>query len=46
MAAKHMKAIVEGMKNITVVDPVVTIRSTMNDDTVKAMEELADNLLA
>lgn len=46
MAAKHMKAIVEGMKNITVVDPVVTIKSTMNDDTVKAMEELADNLLA
>lgn len=46
MAAKHMKAIVEGMKNITVVDPVVTIRSTMNDDTVKAMEELADHLLA
>lgn len=46
MAAKHMKAIVEGMKNITVVDPVVTIKSTMNDDTIKAMEELADNLLA
>lgn len=46
MAAKHMKAIVENLKNITVVDPVVTIRSTMNDDTVKAMEELADNLLA
>ena len=45
-AAKQMKAIVEGFKNMEVVEPVVTIKSTMKDDTVKAMEELADNLLA
>lgn len=45
-AGRQMKAFVEGLKDITTVDPVVTIKSTMNDDTVKAMEELADNLLA
>ena len=45
-AAKQMKAIVEGFKNMEVVEPVVTIKSTMKDDTVKAMEELPDNLLA
>jgi flavorubredoxin len=46
MAAKKMKAVFEGMKNIEMVEPVVTIRSTMNDATVEAMEALADALLA
>jgi hypothetical protein len=41
-----MKAVFEGMKNIEMVEPVVTIRSTMNDATVEAMEALADALLA
>lgn len=45
MAAKIMKGIVEGFKNIEIVDPVVTIKSTMNDENIKTMEELADNLL-
>ena len=45
MAAKIMKGIVEGFKNIEMVDPAVTIKSTMNDENVKTMEELADNLL-
>ena len=45
MAAKKMKAIVDTYKNMNVVEPVVTIRSTMKEDTVKAMEELADHLL-
>lgn len=45
VAAKKMQEVVEKMKNITIVDPVVTIRSTMNEDNVKAMEELADALL-
>ena len=31
MAAKIMKGIVEGFKNIEMVDPVVTIKSTMNE---------------
>ena len=46
VAAKKMKAIVETMKDITIVDPVVTIRSTMNDANIQTMEELADALLA
>lgn len=45
MAAKKMKAVVDTYKNMNVVEPVVTIRSTMKEDTVKAMEELADHLL-
>ena len=45
MAAKIMKGIVEEFKNIEMVDPVVTIKSTMNDENIKTMEELADNLL-
>ena len=45
-AAKNMKAIVENFKNVELVDPVVTIKSTMKEENVKTMEELADNLLA
>lgn len=45
-AARQMKAIVETMKQITVCDLVVTIKSTMKEDTIQAMEELADHLLA
>lgn len=44
MAAKIMKGIMI-YKNIEMVDPVVTIKSTMNDENIKTMEELADNLL-
>ena len=33
------------MKNISIIDKSVTIKSTMNEDTVKQLEELADNLL-
>ena len=40
-AAKQMKAILEGMKNITICEPVVTIKSTLNETSRKAMEELA-----
>ena len=43
-AAKQMKAILEGMKNITICEPVVTIKSTLNETIRKAMEELATEL--
>lgn len=46
MAAKLMTAELESMKNLTLVEPVVTMKSTMKADTVTAMEELADALLA
>ncbi len=44
-AAKCMKEIVGKMKNITICDPTITIKTTMNDENVKQMEELADNML-
>ena len=45
MAGKLMKAYVEQFKDCTLVEPIVTIKSTMNEDTVKVMEELADTML-
>ena len=44
-AAKQMKAILEGMKNITICEPVVTIKSTLNETSRKVMEELAEVLV-
>lgn len=44
MAAKKMKEILQEMKEITICEPVVTIRSTMNEDTVKAMKTLCETL--
>ena len=45
MAGKKMREYFEGMKEITLCDPVVTIKSTMKDDTLKVMEELAKELV-
>ena len=39
-AARQMKAIVEGFKNIECVEPVVTIKSTLNEASEKQMDEL------
>jgi len=44
-AAKTMKAIIEQMKEIELIEPTVTIKSTMNDDNVAQFEILAENLL-
>ncbi|MDY2996543.1 MAG: FprA family A-type flavoprotein [Faecalimonas sp.] len=44
-AAKQMKVILEGMKNITICEPVVTIKSTLNETSRKVMEELAEVLV-
>lgn len=44
-AAKTMKGILEGMKNITLTEPVVTIKSTMKDSDIPKMEELAKAVL-
>jgi len=41
MAAKKMKEELETMKNLTFVEPVVTIRSSMSDNDVPQMEALA-----
>ena len=45
-AGRVMKGYLEGMKNITLCDTMVTIRSTMKAENVEAMERLADELLA
>lgn len=41
MAAKHMRAILDTMKNQTIVEPVVSIKSTMSEDNKVQMQELA-----
>lgn len=46
MAGKQMRAVFEGMKEITICDQVVTIKSTMKDSTIADMEKLADEILA
>ena len=45
-AGRVMRAMLEVMKNLEIVEPMVTIRSRMKDEDVPAMELLADNLLA
>lgn len=44
-AAKTMKAIIEGMKNISLCENVVTIKSTLNQESYGQMELLADELI-
>lgn len=44
-AGKTMKSVLEEMKAIQVVDPMVTIKSTMKQETIEQMEKLADSLL-
>ena len=46
MAGKQMRSYFEGMKNIRIADPMVTIRSTMTEENEEEMKALADALLA
>ncbi len=46
MAGKQMRTVFEGMKEITICDQVVTIKSTMKDSTIADMEKLADEILS
>lgn len=41
-AAKTMRNILEAMKNITIVEPVVTIKSVLKATDIPALEQLAD----
>ena len=45
-AAKTMKSLVEPMKNITIIDPVVTIKSSLKDEDIPKLEELAMAVVA
>lgn len=46
MAAKTMKGLLEQMKEITICDKVVSIKSALKEATIPEMEALADELLA
>ena len=46
MSGKLMKVYLEGMKNITLVEPTVTIKSTISEKNLEELNALADALLA
>ena len=46
MAAKLMRAYLESMKNIDIIDPVVTIKSAAGEKEMEALAQLADQILA
>lgn len=46
MAGKQMRAILDGMKNITVCDEMVSIKSTVNEAARASMQKLADEILS
>lgn len=45
-AAKTMRGILDSMKNITVIEPVVTIKSTLKEKDIPQLEDLADVLIS
>ena len=45
-AARTMKATLEQMKDITIAEPVVTIKSTLKESDIPALEALADAMLS
>lgn len=45
-AAKTMKGMLETMKEIEIIEPVITIKSSMTDENEKMMEELAEIIAA
>ena len=45
-AAKTMRAMLEGMKQVEVVEPVVTLRGRMKDSDIPQLEALAEALLS
>ena len=46
MAAKHIRAALEGLKDMTVLEKAVTIKSAMKESNVAEMEEMAKELRA
>ena len=44
-AARVMKSFVEGFKDVTLVEPVVSIKSTLKDADVERLKEMAEALL-
>ena len=46
VAAKHMRAVLEGMKEMTVLEGSVAVKSALAEDQLAAMEALADAIAA
>ena len=44
-AGKCMKGTLEEMKNINMIEPIITIKSTMSNENISQMEEMADKIL-
>ena len=44
LAAKVMRSMLEGSKNLTILDPVIKMTSAMNDDTKAAIDKVSDEL--
>ena len=42
MAAKAMTTLLEPLKNVRIVEPVVSLRSTLRESDIPALEELAE----
>ena len=45
-SAKTMRGLLEPMKNVEILEPVVTIRSSMKETDLPQLEALADALIA
>ena len=45
MAGKRMRAVLKTMKDITICEPMITIKSVMTEENVKQMESLAEQLV-
>lgn len=43
-AGREMKALLETMKNITIIEPMITIRGSITDETNNQLETLVNNL--
>ncbi len=45
VAAKKMRETIEGMKNMTIIEPVVTVESVVSSATIEALQHLADVMI-
>lgn len=45
-AGRAMRALIEPMKNVTIVEPLVSLRSSMKENDIPQLEALADAMLA
>ena len=44
-AGKCMKNVLQEMKDINIIEPIITIKSTMSNENITQMEEMADKIL-